>query len=110
MSIDESAKRQLDETGYLLLEGFLEPALLNALRERVLALFEEEGDSAGSEFKQEPQSRRLANLANKGEVFRQIIAIPLLLEYVRHVLGDEIKLSSLNARSANSHSTWPQPL
>jgi ectoine hydroxylase-related dioxygenase (phytanoyl-CoA dioxygenase family) len=110
MSIRTTEHQQLQEQGYLVLPGFIAPALLDVLRARVEALFAEEGDQAGPEFKQEPQSRRLANLVNKGEIFQQVIAMPALLERVRHVLGPEIKLSSLNARSANPHSTWTQPL
>src|SRR5262249_32959339 len=52
------------------------------------------------EFKQEPGCRRLANLVDKGDAFRALIAHPRALECVRHVLGPEVKLSSLNARSA----------
>jgi hypothetical protein len=84
--------------------------LLAGLRQRVDELFAEEGDRAGSEFKQEPQSRRLANLANKGEVFTGMIGMPAILERVAYVIGPEFKLSSLNARSANPHSDWVQPL
>jgi Phytanoyl-CoA dioxygenase (PhyH) len=73
-------------------------------------LFSEEGEAAGSEFKQEPGCRRLANLVDKGEVFREVIALPRLLGYVRHVLGPAIKLSSLNARSAGPHGAGAQPL
>src|SRR5438876_12235352 len=81
MSITTAEKRQLDEEGFVLLEGFVEPSLLGALRDRVEALFEEEGERAGAEFKQEPQSRRLANLVNKDPAFREVVAIPRLLEY-----------------------------
>jgi ectoine hydroxylase-related dioxygenase (phytanoyl-CoA dioxygenase family) len=73
-------------------------------------LFSEEGCRAGSEFKQEPQTRRLANLVDKGEVFAQAIALPEILQHVAEVLGPEFKLSSLNVRSANPHSDWVQPL
>jgi ectoine hydroxylase-related dioxygenase (phytanoyl-CoA dioxygenase family) len=110
MGISSAERRQLDEDGYLVLEAFMDPELLAALRQRVEELFAEEGERAGEEFKQEQQTRRLANLVNKGELFRQVIALPGLLEYVRNVLGPEIKLSSLNARSANPHSSWVQPL
>lgn len=110
MGLTDSDKRRLDEDGCLLLEDFMGSQLLAALRQRVAELFDEEGDRAGAEFKQEPGSRRLANLVDKGEVFQQIIALPRLLDYVRHVLGPEIKLSSLNARTANPHSDYGQPL
>jgi ectoine hydroxylase-related dioxygenase (phytanoyl-CoA dioxygenase family) len=106
----ELERHDLDERGYLMLEGFMDRGLLEALRERVEELFAEEGDQAGSEFKQEPQSRRLANLVDKGEVFRQAIATPQILECVGHVIGPEFKLSSLNVRSADPRSDWVQPL
>lgn len=108
--MEMSEKRRLDEDGFLVLENFMDQQMLEALRRRLEQLFVEEGELAGSEFKQEPQCRRLANLADKGEIFHRAIACPNLLEYVRHVLGPEFKLSSLNARSVNPHSTWTQPL
>ena len=83
---------------------------LTALRERIEELFSEEGDQAGSEFKQEAGCRRLANLADKGEIFRQRIRHPRLLEYIAHVLNSEFKLSSLNARSIDPHCDIKQPL
>jgi ectoine hydroxylase-related dioxygenase (phytanoyl-CoA dioxygenase family) len=103
-------RSQLDERGYVLLEHFMGPELLAALRERLQALYEDEGDRAGHEFRQEPHAHRLANLVNKGEVFGRAITMPGLLEGVRHVLGPDIKLSSLNARSADPHSCDGQPL
>jgi ectoine hydroxylase-related dioxygenase (phytanoyl-CoA dioxygenase family) len=101
---------RLDEDGFLVLEDFMSADLLARLRECVEQLFAEEGESAGMEFKQEPGCRRLANLVDKGEVFREVIVLPQLLEYIRHVLGSDIKLSSLHARSVNPHGDGGQPL
>jgi len=101
MPLSVAERRALDEDGYLVLPGLLPPDLLARLRESVGRLFEEEGEAAGSEFKHEPGCRRLANLADKGDAFRALIAHPRALECVRHVLGPDIKLSSLNARSAD---------
>ena len=103
-------REQLDRDGYLVLENFMSASLLDELRRRVDELFAIEGDQAGAEFKQEEQTRRLANLVDKGEVFGRAIAMPEILESVGQVLGSEFKLSSLNVRSANPHSTWVQPL
>src|SRR4051794_28178207 len=110
MSLTEAEKRQLDEDGYLALPDFIDPGLLARLRQRLEQLFAEEGEAAGAEFKQEPGCRRLANLVDKGEVFREAIALPRLLEYVGHVLGPDFKLSSLNARSVTPHAGRVQPL
>ncbi len=101
MPLSVTDRRALDEDGYLVLAEFLSTELLAHLRQCVDRLFAEEGEAAGSEFKQEPGCRRLANLVDKGDVFREVIAHPRALEFVRHVLGPEIKLSSLNARSVN---------
>ena len=109
-NMTELEKQGLDEVGYLILEHFMSAELLDLVGRRVEELFAEEGDRAGTEFKQEPQSRRLANLVNKGEVFERVIVMPRVLECVAHVLGPEFKLSSLNVRSANPHSDWVQPL
>jgi ectoine hydroxylase-related dioxygenase (phytanoyl-CoA dioxygenase family) len=108
--LTEAERRRLDEDGYLVLGGFLGPDLLARLRNRVDELIAEEGEAAGSEFKQEAGCRRLANLVDKGEVFREVIALPRLLDYVRHVLGPAVKLSSLNARSAGPGGAGAQPL
>jgi ectoine hydroxylase-related dioxygenase (phytanoyl-CoA dioxygenase family) len=87
------------------LPGFIPRRLLDSLRARIEQLFAAEGDAAGAEFKQEPGSRRLANLVDKGDVFREPLAALPVLELVRHVLGPRIKLSSMNVRSVNPH--WP---
>jgi ectoine hydroxylase-related dioxygenase (phytanoyl-CoA dioxygenase family) len=101
---------RLDRAGYVLLEDYMGRVLLHALRETIAQLFLSEGERAGSEFKQEEQTRRLANLVDKGEVFQRAIAMPDILDGIAHLLGPRFKLSSLNARSANPHSTWVQPL
>jgi ectoine hydroxylase-related dioxygenase (phytanoyl-CoA dioxygenase family) len=108
MTLDE--QRQLDDEGYVVLHGCMEPGLLHALRTRILELFDQEGERAGSEFKTEEHAHRLANLVNKGEVFRRAIVLPEVIERVRHVLGEDCKLSSLNARSADPNTDVGQPL
>jgi len=106
----EQEQRQLDEQGYVILESCMGSDLLNALRARILALFAEEGDRAGSEFRTEEHAHRLANLVDKGDVFRRAIVLPRMLDCVRHVLGADCKLSSLNARSADPQTDVGQPL
>jgi ectoine hydroxylase-related dioxygenase (phytanoyl-CoA dioxygenase family) len=110
MSLTERDRQRLDEDGFVVLADFMGAELLAALRRRVEELFAAEGGQAGHEWKQEPGCRRLANLADKGDLFLRVIADPRLLGYVRHVLGPDCKLSSLNVRSVNPH--WPesQPL
>ncbi len=103
-------KRGLDENGYLVLENFMAPEFLEAVQQRVDDLFEKEGEAAGSEFRPEPQTRRLANLADKGNIFVEAIQMPTILECIEHGIGAEYKLSIVNVRSPLPHSTWVQPL
>src|SRR5262249_45354827 len=107
--LTQSEKQQLDELGYLALPGFVPPPLLNELRDRVEALWANEGDDAGSEFRPEPGTRRLANLIDKGTVFAELVSMPKILECVEHVIGPGYKLSSLNARSTNPRNGESQP-
>jgi ectoine hydroxylase-related dioxygenase (phytanoyl-CoA dioxygenase family) len=102
--------QQLDEQGWVSLPGAMDSAFLQEIRARVEQLWEEEDAGAGSEFRKEPGARRLANLVDKGEVFERVASHPQVLAAVRHVLGDDFKLSSLNARSTDPW--WPecQPL
>jgi Phytanoyl-CoA dioxygenase (PhyH) len=110
MALTADHRRQLDEQGYVRLEAFIAPARRQCLTDRIQALFASEGDEAGAEFRREPGARRLANLADKGQVFVDCILDPTVLEHVGHVLGPRFKLSSLNARSASPMSDDSQPL
>lgn len=103
-------RRELAETGFTILPDYMGAELLETMRARVDQLLAEEGSAAGAEFKTEEGARRLANLVDKGEVFRQAIGREEMLELVRSVVGDDCKLSSLNMRSANPRSTSVQPL
>lgn len=103
-------KWQLSELGYLTLEGAIPPDLRARVLEALEALYAREGAQAGSEFKQEPGARRLANLVDKDPIFAACIEVPALLACVAHVIGERFKLSSLNARSANPHNGLDQPL
>src|SRR5438874_12957047 len=110
MGLTADELRQLDERGWVSLPGVMDSAFLEEARARVEQLWEEEGENAGSEFRKEPGARRLANLVDKGEVFERVVSHTRVLEPVRHVLGHDCKLSSLNARSTDPW--WPerQPL
>ncbi len=103
-------KRELAETGFTVLENYMGASMLDAMGAGVELLLAEVGAAAGSEFKTEENARRLANLVDKGEVFREAISRPEMLALVESVLGDGFKLSSLNMRSANPRSSSVQPL
>ena len=92
---------QLDREGFAVLPGFFSADLCARLVDRVEALYAAEGDQAGAEFRAEPGTQRLANVVDKGEIFREVFANQQILAMVGHILQPRFKLSSLNARSAN---------
>ena len=108
--VTEEHRERLDRQGFVLLPGFTSASVVNELNDQIEQLLSQEGKAAGSEFKQELHSRRLSNLINKGEIFRRLAAQPTVLEFIQVVLGEEYKLSSMNARSANPRQPTGQPL
>ena len=102
-------ENELDELGYTVLEDYMDRPMLDRMRARVDELFAIEGDAAGSEFRTEENARRLANLVDKGQVFREAIVRKEILGLVTSVLGQNFKLASLNVRSANPESESVQP-
>jgi hypothetical protein len=108
--VSKLSQNPLYQQGYLILRDFMSVDLLNELRVAAEALWEAEGEQAGSEFRMEPGARRLANLCDKGDVFRRIVAMPEILSRIGEVITGPFKLSSLNARSTNPHSSDAQPL
>jgi len=108
--VTEHQLQQLVTLGWATLPGAMDDGLLQEIRDRVEKLWDEEGANAGEEFRKEPGARRLANLVDKGEVFERVVSHPAVLGAVRHVLGEDFKLSSLNARSTDPRSPECQPL
>lgn len=98
LSIEE--KTFLDTNGYLPLHDVLTAERTAAMAERLVALAKAESEAAGTEFKQEPGTVRLANLADKDPLFEICFTHPRVLAAIAHVLGGDLKLSSLNGRFA----------
>jgi ectoine hydroxylase-related dioxygenase (phytanoyl-CoA dioxygenase family) len=106
LSPDE--KKFLDQNGYLNLGQLLSDSQVERINERIQSLMNSEGDNAGSELLDSPYIRhpkeagadRLADLVNKGSEFDIFYTHPRVLAGVAHVLGQSIKLSSLNYRAA----------
>lgn len=108
----EISTKQQDE---LAQEGFTRlPSVFSAQQVTDLCAYLEtlwtaEGQEAGSENYKEATARRLANLANKGDVFRSVFAHPTVLNGVEQVIGSDIRVSMLNARDALPHTKGRQP-
>ncbi len=96
VELSPEQRNRLDEHGFLILEGLMDPAWLGELRLAFETVFEGEGKDAGKEVAQVEGVRRLADLVNKGEVFDGVYLHPALLAAVWHVLGRPFKLHSLN--------------
>lgn len=112
-SLSERERRTLDENGWLALPGILSPDQIAAICSRLDQLLETEGDRAGLEAHQEVGAARLSDLVNKGSAFDVFYTQPKVLACISHVLGGDLKLSSLNARFAlpgsgaqSLHTDW----
>jgi hypothetical protein len=107
-TLSQSEKNLLDEKGYLNLGQLLSLTQVEQINEKIDSLMNTEGDKAGSELLDSPYIRhpkeagadRLADLVNKGQVFDIFYTHPRVLAAIAHVLGQSIKLSSLNYRAA----------
>jgi ectoine hydroxylase-related dioxygenase (phytanoyl-CoA dioxygenase family) len=116
-TLTSAEKDFLDESGYLPLPGILDAAQIEAIRNRVTELLMIERDNAGKEVHQEAGTARLANLVDKGEIFRIFFTHPRVLAALAHVLENDMKLSSLNSRAALPgqglqalHADWHEPV
>ena len=102
-------RRQLDEQGYLIFRNLLPSEKIDTILARLEELWSIEGEHAGEENYMEAGVRRLANLANKGEIFHELYAHPQVLEVVEAVMGTEIRASMVNARDVPPHTGVRMP-
>jgi ectoine hydroxylase-related dioxygenase (phytanoyl-CoA dioxygenase family) len=107
--MNEQQCRQLDEQGFLIFKSVLSQAEVGSIRARLEELWAVEGDHAGEENYIEPGVRRLANLANKGELFRRLYAHPQVLEVVEAVMGPDVRAAMVNARDVPPHTGVRMP-
>lgn len=111
--ITDDERAFLDVNGYLPLPAILSPQQVREFNARLDAIFDAEGDMAGSEFKIEPGAGRLCDLVNKDPMFQTCYTHPRVLAAIAHVLDGDMKLSSLNCRFAQPglglqalHADW----
>ena len=107
--MNEKQRQQLDEQGYLIFQNVLSPTDIEALRSRLEELWSIEGDQAGEENYIEAGVRRLANLANKGELFRALYAHPQVLQVVEAVMGPDVRAAMVNARDVPPYTGVRMP-
>jgi len=107
--MEPEERTQLDEQGYLIFKNLLSLQQIEALLARLEELWAIEGEKAGKENYIEPGVRRLANLASKGSLFREIYAHSRVLEVVEAVMGPEVRASMVNARDVPPHTGVRMP-
>ena len=104
MPLTNNQKKQLTEEGYIKIDQVIPSRDVAQLADYLEDLWQREGEKAGSENYIEQNTRRLANLADKGDIFRQFYNHPLAIEACRVVMGDNVRVSMLNARDALPNS------
>ena len=109
ITLTETQQKQLDQAGYLILPQVLSPRQVADFITRLEEIWTEEREEAGAENYIENQARRLANLVNKGDIFRLAFRHPAVLGAAAKVVGPHIRLSMLNARDVPPHSDPKMP-
>ena len=99
-TLSPTEKDTLDRDGFLIMPSIITPAQVDYFRARMDELLEAEGEDAGKEVHQEVGTERLADLVNKDLMFQLPVFHPRVLAAAAHVLAGDIKLFSLNSRSA----------
>ncbi len=99
-TLSQAEKDHLDQNGYLPLANILPAELIARMNHRLDELIALEGEDAGKEVHQEAGTTRLSDLVNKDPIFEICFTHPRLLAAIDHVLGGDLRLSSLNYRAA----------
>lgn len=107
-TLSNEEKSFLAENGYLNLGQLLSTKQLASINEHLKFLLDKEGENSGAELMDSPYIRhpkeagadRLADLVNKGAIFDVFYTHPKVLAAVAAVVGENLKLSSLNYRAA----------
>ncbi len=112
-TLSQDEKAALERSGFLPLPGLLSAEQVAKIIKRTDELIAMEDKRAGNQLHQEAGATRLGDLVNKDPLFEICFTHPRVLAAIAHVLGGEIKLSSLNYRAAlpgfglqSLHSDW----
>jgi len=113
VELPEEIARSLSEEGFVVLPNMADSETLLMLRTAFDDLVTSEGENAAHEHHQEAGVHRIANLVNKGRIFKNAWCHPLILSCCSHMFGRPFKLSSINGREAllggghqPLHSDW----
>ena len=119
--LTDEEKSFLDQNGYLNLGQILTEEEVDSVNSAIEVILTREGEEAGfelvdSKYIRHPRETgvdRVADLVNKGSIFDIFYTQPRVLAAISHVLGQEMKLSSLNYRASKTgfglqklHADW----
>ena len=99
-TLSQAEREKLYRDGFLPLPVILSEQQIAQITKRIDELIALEGDDAGKEVHQEAGTIRLSDLVNKDSLFEVCFTHPRVLAAISHVLGGDLKLSSLNFRAA----------
>lgn len=97
--------------GYLLFKDYYPPTQVGAARERIYELAEQEPDRT-SHFhgdEADPTQKRVWNLPQKGDIFRELFADPYILSIMEPILGDDLMLASYAANILHPGAPEQEP-
>ena len=106
---DTSLAARVEQDGFVILEGAIEPALVASLRDTALRCMEALDVAFGQNVFLGERTRRLFNLLARDRLFEQVPVHPAVLPVVEGVLDHELLLSSLTAIEMQPGET-AQPL
>ena len=92
--LTDAEKAHLDEHGFVLLENTITTAQADALRQRSMALAEQEREVLGEHVYLDDKAQRVWNLVDKDELFENAIQYPRMLNGIESLLGEDCTLSS----------------
>jgi ectoine hydroxylase-related dioxygenase (phytanoyl-CoA dioxygenase family) len=102
MSERERRLREMDQQGYTIIEGALPPDTVERLRDELETLYARQAAVSGKPWGPE---RGLENLTNKSRLFLDVVeATRPVLELMEAMLGPNLVLASLNARSSSAYT------
>ena len=92
--LTNAEKAHLNEYGFVLLENAITTAQADALRDRSMALAEQERKASGEHVYLDDKAQRVWNLVDKDELFENAIQYPRMLNGIEYLLGEDCTLSS----------------